>query len=94
MNCRHYIAYTGIRLPYKFVNEISDEELNLRNTYFKAYYDKEGKMTRCEKIVYGEVEFTHNYDYYADGVIKRAEILEAGEGARYIHYHENGFPIV
>lgn len=93
MNCRHYVAYTGVRLPFKFVNEITDHDLHLRNTYFKAFYDDTQRLVSCQKIVYGDIEFEHKYDYYHNGKLKRAEIREADEEIRIINYSEQGEPL-
>jgi hypothetical protein len=94
LECRHFVAYTGVKLPFKFVNEITDNDLNLRNTYFKAYYDKD-TLVSCQKIVYGEVEFEHQYEYYPNGTIRRAKITEADtEDVRNIEYNEQGIAII
>ena len=93
-NYRHFVAYSGIKLPFKFVNEITDENLNLRNTYFKAYYDDSGRVVHCQKIVYGEVEFEHKYEYFHTGILKRAEIIESeSDDVRVIEYNEQGMAV-
>ena len=91
---RYFVAYTGIRLPFKFVNEITGGDLNLRNTYFKACYDMDEKLLSCQKLVYGEVEFEHQYEYYSNGIIKQAEIREADvDEVRFLRYSEEGSPL-
>lgn len=94
LTCRHYVAYTGVKLPFKFVNEIIDNDLHLRNTYYKAYFDDQDKLISCQKVVYNEIEFEHFYEYYANGVLKKAEIKEAdNDDVRFIKFDEKGLAV-
>jgi hypothetical protein len=36
-------------------------------------------MTGLQKIVYGEIEFEHHYEYYNNGMIKQAKIIDAAK---------------
>jgi hypothetical protein len=74
--CRHFVTYTGVRLPFKLVNPLADSEIQNRNTYFRGYYDAQDRLTGFDKIVYGEVELAHRYEYHADGALKQAEITD------------------
>jgi hypothetical protein len=76
---RYFVSYSGIKLPLKLVNEITEQGLHNRNTYFCGYFDADDKLVRCQKIVYGEVESEHVYSYDNNGVLKRAEITEDDE---------------
>ena len=87
--CRYFVSYSGIKLPLKLVNEITEAGLNNRNTYYRGYFDAEGKMLLCQKMVYGEVESEHQYRYYDNGVLKRAQITEDDE-VREIDFNELG----
>lgn len=78
----YFTTYTGIRLPLKLLNPLSEAEIQNRNTYFCAYYDSEDRLIAIEKCVYGEVELTHRYGYHPDGSLRRAEITEAGDEPR------------
>jgi hypothetical protein len=71
---RYFLTYTGVRLPLNLVGPLEASELKNRNTYFRATYDSEGRLTCCEKLVYGEVELRHDYAYGADGALTRARI--------------------
>ncbi len=71
---RYFLSYSGVKLPLNLVSPIAETELENRNTYFRAGFDSAGKIISCEKIVYGEVELTHTYEYDADGVLSRATI--------------------
>jgi hypothetical protein len=46
-------------------------------------------MQLCQKIVYGEVESEHQYQYYESGVLKSAQITEDDE-IREIRFNESG----
>jgi hypothetical protein len=82
---RYFVSYSGIKLPLKLVNEIPEQGLHTRNTYFCGYFDANDRLIRCQKIVYGEVESEHIYDYHADGALKQAEIIEDDE-SRELHF--------
>ncbi|MFA5924904.1 MAG: DUF6156 family protein [Methylococcaceae bacterium] len=86
---RYFVSYSGIKLPLKLVNEITETSLNNRNTYYRSYFDTQDRMLLCQKVVYGEVESEHQYQYYDNGVLKSAQITEDDE-AREIHYNELG----
>ena len=46
-------------------------------------------MLLCQKVVYGEVESEHKYQYYDNGILKSAQITEDDE-VREIHFNELG----
>ena len=87
--CRYFGSYSGINLPLKLVNEITEASLNNRNTYYRGYFNAQDKMLLCQKIVYGEVESEHQYQYYDNGILKSAQITEDDE-VREIHFNELG----
>jgi hypothetical protein len=76
---RYFVSYTGIKLPLKLVNEISEQGLHNRNTYYRSLFDDQNRMLLCQKIVYGEVESEHQYQYHDNGVLKHARITEDDE---------------
>jgi len=76
---RYFVSYSGIKLPLKLVNEITEDSLQNRNTYFCGHFDADDKLTRCQKIVYGEVESEHVYSYHSNGALKLAKITEEDE---------------
>jgi hypothetical protein len=87
--CRYFVSYSGIKLPLKLVNEITEASLNNRSTYYRGYFKAQDKMLLCQKIVYGEVESEHQYQYYDNGILKSAQITEDDE-VREIHFNELG----
>ncbi len=86
---RYFVSYSGVKLPLKLVNEITEDSLNNRNTYYRSCFDAQGRMLLCQKIVYGEVESEHQYQYYDDGGLKSAQVTEDDE-VREIHFNESG----
>ncbi|MDD5113472.1 MAG: DUF6156 family protein [Methylobacter sp.] len=87
--CRYFVSYSGIKLPLKLVNEITEASLNNRNTYYRGYFDAQDRMLLCQKVVYGEVESEHQYQYDDNGVLKHAQITEDDE-VREIYFNELG----
>jgi len=69
-----FVSYTGVNLPLKLVNPIDSTENRI--TFFRAHYDADDRMVLCEKVVYGEIELTHRYEYDAAGQLQRAEIID------------------
>ncbi len=78
---RYFLSYSGVKLPLNLVSPIDESQLENRNTYFRAVFDDAGKLLSCEKIVYGEVELSHTYEYGADGVLSRAIIAMGDDEA-------------
>lgn len=84
--CRHYVCYSGVALPLKLITPLDDESLDRRITYFRGYYNKQDQLVAVEKVVYGEVEFEHRYEYYPDGRLKSAELREVDEEPRIMQF--------
>lgn len=80
LNCRYFVSYTGIQLPLKLVNELDAESLQNRITYFRAFYDENDYLKILEKVVYGEIELIHHYEYHPDGTLSKAILIEEGDG--------------
>ncbi len=76
---RYFLATSGVKLPLTLLNEIEPAALTNRNTYIRAYYDAQDRLSRFEKIVYGDIELTHIYDYDAQGALRRVEIAMLDE---------------
>lgn len=89
LQCRYFVSYSGIKLPLKLVNEISEAGLINRNTYFCGFFDNRNRMLLCQKIVYSEIESEHQYQYYDNGILKHALITEDDE-MRELHFNESG----
>lgn len=87
--CRYFVSYSGVKLPLKLVNEITAEALQNRNTYYRGYFDAQEKMLCCQKVVYGEVESQHSYEYDENGVLRHAQISEDDEEQQ-IYFNQSG----
>ena len=44
--CRHFLTYTGIKLPLNLTTPLQEADLANRNTYFRAYYDAQDRNRR------------------------------------------------
>ena len=76
---KYFLSYSGRGLPLNLVSAIEPAGLENRNTYFRAEYDAQDRLTLCEKIVYGEVELRHSYRYRENGALATATIEMDGE---------------
>jgi hypothetical protein len=57
-------------------------QIENRNTYFRGYFDEKERLTGIQKVVYGEIELQHRYEY-RDDTLHSAEITDAdGEVTR------------
>ncbi len=74
---RYFVSYSGVKLPLNLVNPLAEEERAHRNTCFVGFYDAEDKLMACQKLVYGEIELQHLYQYAPDGRLVAAEITDA-----------------
>lgn len=77
LQCRHFVTYSGVKLPFKLSQELTDAELHNRNTFFRAYFDDKEQLLFFQKMVYGESELEHRYRYDDSGVLQQAEITDA-----------------
>lgn len=71
---RYFVTYSGVTLPLKLVSPLEESELNHRNTFFRARFDAHDRLLQVEKLVYGEVQLAHRYEYSETGTLTRAEI--------------------
>jgi hypothetical protein len=89
LEARYFISYSGLSLPLNLVNELQDG-LEQRITYFIGYYDSNDQLVKVEKMVYDEIEFTHEYSYDGTGKIAKAVITEEDEASRILIFDEQG----
>lgn len=83
---RYFLTYSGVKLPLQLLEELPADALRNRNTYLRASYDEAGRMLRCEKMVYGEVELCHDYVYDADGRLLQAVIRMGDDDAQTLNF--------
>lgn len=91
--CQYFITYSGVTLPLNLVNPVPEDALANRNTFIRAYFDKAKKLSGFDKIVYGEVELAHRYEYYDNGILKLARITMLDEDPVVLTFDETGVQI-
>lgn len=91
--CRFFISYSGVKLPFNLVNPIAADALSNRNTFIRAYFDRSGRLDGFDKVVYGEVELSHRYQYHGSGRLKLAEIVMLDEEPGVLNFDEAGAPV-
>lgn len=89
---RYFTTYTGVKLPFKLVNELTDAEIHNRNTYFVGWYEGE-RLNAFDKMVYGEREIAHRYRYHANGTLAEAEIIDIDDEVNVLRFDEKGAPL-
>lgn len=89
---KYFISYTGVNLPLKLTNELEEDGMDNRITFFTGYYDDRDRVVKIEKNVYGEVEFTHIYEYDDDDRIVKATVIEEDEEPRTLLFDSQGIP--
>jgi hypothetical protein len=88
--CRYFLTYSGVKLPLNMLTPLEDTDIANRNTYFRTYYDDQDRMVLCQKVVYGEVELEHRYEYYDSGILKRVEMIETDDDPKVMCFDEEG----
>ena len=91
MSDRFFTSYAGVKLPAKMVGEITEADLANRNTYFRAHYDADDRLTGFEQMVYGEVQLCHNYSFHPNGALAQAVVqVSAEDDPVTLEFDENG----
>lgn len=87
-DCRYFTSYSGVELPLRLINTLPD--IDNRNTYFRGYFDTDGRLLLCQKIVYGEIELQHSYRYYDSGILREAAITDTDGEVNVLHFDSEG----
>jgi hypothetical protein len=90
---RHFLTYSGVKLPFKLLTPLEPEQIENRNTFFRGYFDAEERLIGLQKIVYGEVELEHRYAYDGHGTLRRAEITDVDGEVTVLDFDETGQPL-
>jgi hypothetical protein len=90
LQCRYFVTYSGVKLPFKLSQELTDAELHNRNTFFRAYFDDKDQLLFFQKMVYGESELEHRYRYDDNGALQQAEITDADGEITVLTFNETG----
>jgi len=91
-NTRFFVTYTGVKLPFKLVNELQPSEVENRNTYFQGYFDVHDRLTGFDKLAYGEIELAHRYSYHNNGKLSAAEITDIDGETTMLIFDTEGSP--
>ena len=91
--CRLFVSYSGVKLPFNLVNAIAPDALSNRNTFIRAWFDRAGLLSGFDKLVYGEVELSHRYEYHGNGRLRRAEIVMLDEEPVALSFDETGLQL-
>jgi hypothetical protein len=89
---RYFVTYTGIKLPFKLVNELQAGEVQNRNTYFIGHFDGQDRLTGFDKLAYGEIELQHRYTYHDNGRLSAAEITDIDGEVTMLVFDTEGSP--
>ncbi len=77
---RHFVTYSGIKLPLNLNTPLEEGELRHRITFYRAHYNGAEQMVKVEKVVYGEIESFHEYRYHPGGALQEARIVMVADG--------------
>lgn len=89
---RYFVTYSGVRLPLKLAEELTEAGIHNRNTYFRAQFDGQGRVTAIDKMVYGDVALSHRYGYHGTGALAQA-VIAMSEEERVLTFDEAGQPV-
>lgn len=87
---RFFVTYTGVKLPFRLVNELQPSEVENRNTFFRGNFDEQGRLTGFDKLAYSEIELTHRYVYHDNGMLKQAVITDIDGEVTVINFDTDG----
>ena len=88
--CRYFVTYSGVKLPLKLCQPLEEGALSNRNTFFQAWFDAQDRITSLQKVVYGEIEMVHRYEYYENSALRMAEIVDADGNLTVMCFDESG----
>lgn len=89
---RYFVTYTGVKLPLNLTGELQEHEVKNRNTFFRGYFDSEGRITGFDKLAYGGIELRHRYAYHGNGTLKQAEITDIDGELSVLAFNAQGYP--
>jgi hypothetical protein len=87
---RFFVTYTGVKLPFRLVNELQPGEVENRNTFFRGHFDELDRLIGFEKLAYSEIELSHRYHYHDNGKLKQAKITDIDGEVTVLNYDAEG----
>jgi hypothetical protein len=99
MNCNHspkyhsggpyyYSTFADYHIPFKPIDELTENKAKNRKVYYMAYFDDKGKIVTFTKYFDGKIEFSSSFSYRPDESLEKQENTNM-EGKR-INYFLNG----
>lgn len=89
---RFFVTYSGVKLPFRLVNELQASEVENRNTFFRGYFDGQDRLTGFDKLAYGEIELQHRYTYRDNDKLSMAEITDIDGQVTMLVFDMEGSP--
>ncbi len=89
---RFFITYSGVKLPFKLINELQADETENRNTYLRCYFDAQDQLSGFDKLAYGDIELQHRYSYHDNGQLSVAEITDIDGEVTLLIFDAKGNP--
>lgn len=86
----YFLSYSGLSMPLKLVGQLELGEIENRNTFFGARVNSAGQTTDIQKVVYGEIEMAHRYDYHPNGTLKSAHITNVDGEEQLLEFDDQG----
>ena len=77
----YYSSFKTKSLPEVPLGEITelDAKRNAqKSSYYVAYFDEKGRLTKFEKYLQGKIEWTSEYTYDSNGKLTRGRNIESG----------------
>jgi hypothetical protein len=90
---RFFVTYTGVKLPFRLVNELQTSEVENRNTFFRGNFDEQDRLIGFDKLAYSEIELSHRYFYHDNGNLRQAEITDIDGEITVLNYDIEGIQI-
>jgi hypothetical protein len=74
----YFADWGGYQIPPKLYNEIPLDSAKTSRTYYEAFYDSQGRLTRVSKFLDRKTEWVDEYSYAPDGktmtrIIRKAD---------------------
>lgn len=73
----YYESFANYEIPFRPIGELTSEEAKVRDSYYIAYFDNDGKIVSFTKYLYGKFEFSDKYIYRSNGVLERREMTKS-----------------
>jgi hypothetical protein len=90
---RFFVTYTGVKLPFRLINELQPGEVKNRNVYFRGYFDVHDRLVAFDKLAYSEIELSHRYTFHENGILKRVVSTDIDGEVKILNYDSAGIQL-